>query len=372
MATMGELKCPVCKAALPADKPECPTCGLPKELWPTSPEAGGQPGGLSDELLADLMKGLADLEAPMPGPAPASAPPKGELPPVGAESASRAPGAPRAPPGPSGMKEVEPVVVGPQKDGDGMALSAVLDDVQGMVQLGRRAGFDLAAYSPEVTRAIGLMRSQQSERAHTSLLSLRKRIYDDLGRRFAGRVEEIEVKLARFRTFLRTDQADVHLKAAREALAAGDLAKGQVELRRLEGESGRLESDLGTLGQTLEQVDLLTSEVERMGGDTAQALLYQGKALEAARRGDRGKAEGLLSTASALLLDALAPLMGRELVRMTERIKGQRSQGRDIRALVALVRLITVDLKTRNYSRAVSTLTRLREEIEQPSEAAAS
>ncbi len=249
-----------------------------------------------------------------------------------------------------------------------MPLQAIMDEVSAMIQVGRRAAFDMTSFGPTAARAVGLVRAGASEEARRMLTGLRKRLYEFLAPRFSARVEQLEVKMNRFGTFLRTDQGRLHLERIRTALRKGDFQAAQLELRRLEGETTRLEEELGTLGQTLEQVDLLTAEVERMGGDTTPALLYQGKALDAARLGDRRKAEGLLTTASAMLLDTLAPLMGRELVRLTERLKALRAQGRDIRAAVGLVRQITVDLKTRNYTRAVASLARLREEMSRQEE----
>ncbi len=249
-----------------------------------------------------------------------------------------------------------------------MPLQAIMDEVSAMIQVGRRAAFDMTPFGPTAARAVGLVRAGASEEARRMLTGLRRRLYEFLAPRFSARVEQLEVKMNRFGTFLRTDQGRLHLERTRTALRKGDFQAAQLELRRLEGETTRLEEELGTLGQTLEQVDLLTGEVERMGGDTTPALLYQGKALDAARLGDRRKAEGLLTTASAMLLDTLAPLMGRELVRLTERLKALRAQGRDIRAAVGLVRQITVDLKTRNYTRAVASLARLREEMSRQEE----
>ncbi|MDE1880673.1 MAG: DUF835 domain-containing protein [Euryarchaeota archaeon] len=447
---MATLKCPVCRADLPTDAPECPNCGLPKELWPTSPEAGGGKASSTDDLFGDLMKDLEGMDeegaeerpstpSPVPPvpvrepsssgpsvsprsdatprsapeerpeePAPPtpepSTPTRSPLPPTPPPTRSPAvpPGSSKAP-GPSPPQprpeppveevaaapppvpaegamplpaperhhagHVEAVVVAPQPEDEGMPLQVIMDEVTTMIQVGRRAAFDMTSFGPTAARAVGLVRAGASEEARRMLTGLRKRLYDYLAPRFSGRVEQLEVKLNRYRTFLRTDQASVHLERVREALGTGDFQRAQLELRRLEGETNRLEEELGSLGQTLEQVDLLTAEVERMGGDATSALLYQGKALDAARAGDRRKAEGLLTTASAMLLDTLAPLMGKELIHLTERIKVLRGHGRDIRAAVGLIRQITVDLKTRNYSRGVASLARLREEVARQEEA---
>jgi hypothetical protein len=429
------LKCPVCKTPLPDTGTECPTCGLPRELWPDTTPVPSKKAGL-DDLFGDLMKDLEGLESESPlggASAPSSSAPA--APPVSAGSpsppkdatrelqealrasaAATAPSTPSPPLAPSSPskpsspsvpsvapppvsavptrpltlpstkereedaravelarrpKDLQPVEIAAQSGEEGLPLQAIMDEVSSMIQVGRRAAFDMTSFGPTAARAVGLVRAGASDEARQMLTSLRKRLYDYLSRGFSGRVEELEIRLRRTGTFLRTDQALVHLQRTRESLKVGDFPRAQIELRRLEGETKRLDEELGSLGDTLEQVDLLTGEVERMGGDTTPALLYQGKALDAARLGDRKKAEGLLTTSSAILLDTLAPLMGQELVRLTEQIKGQRAKGRDIRAAVGLIRQITVDLKTRNYTRAVAALARLREEIARGDEATA-
>jgi hypothetical protein len=400
MATSAGVPCPVCKSPLPGEGPECPTCGLPRELWPVPGEGKGG-GGPMDGLFGDLMKELEGLENPAATPAPSgtgdvagktpSAPPSPTAPTAASgddgrtlPAAATAPSTvsptvevekpgeeaslPASPPAAPTVTHrpsyhVEAVEVAPQPSDEGLPLPAMLDEVSGQIQIGKRAGFDMNFFGPLAARAVGLVRAGDAIEARKSLVSLRSDLYQFLARHFAGKVEQLQVKMERMQVFLRVDQAESHVERSRAALKAGDFAKAQVELRRLEGEITRLEEDLGSMGETLEQVDLLTQEVERMGGDSTPALLIQGRAMEAARAGDRKKAEGLLTNASAMLLDTLAPLMGQELVQLTEKLKAQRAKGRDIRAAVQIVRRITVDIKSRNYTQALSALNRLREEI---------
>lgn len=382
MAEERALTCPVCKTQLPTSALECSTCGLPRELWPDPSKKGSGEADL-DELFGGLLKDLDGLDSSGPGGASrderatpaatattghegASPPtPPGAAAPAGPRQEQAPP--PKGAPG-SGEREekveIQPVQVAPLPGAEGLALQALMDEVSGQIQIGKRAGFDVSPFGPTAARAVGLMRAGSTDEARTMLLDLRTRLHDSLASRFSARVESIEMRLQRLRTFLHVEPALHHLEKTREALKRGDFGKAQQELRRLEGETTRLDEELGTLGQTLDQVDLLTQEVERLGGDATQALLLQGKAFDAARAGDRRKAEGLLTTASAMLLDALAPLIGQELVRRSEQVKAQRARGRDIRISVALIRAITMELKTRNYSRAVATLNRLRDEIE--------
>ena len=65
----GERKCPVCDTPVPEEALECPSCGLPKELWPDQPVIETAPAPVAPPPVSTAP---AVAEAPSSGPGPAA------------------------------------------------------------------------------------------------------------------------------------------------------------------------------------------------------------------------------------------------------------------------------------------------------------
>lgn len=243
-------------------------------------------------------------------------------------------------------------------------MEQLTDQVRGLMQVARRSSLDVSPYGPEAVRAVNLERGGDRAAAQALLLELRARLIVFVGTAYEEQAALLERKLTRFAAFTSPANAQTFLEGARAALAKGDFVAAQPQLRRLEGEVGRMEEELGALGGTLGDVDDLVTSVEKLGGDTSGAVALQGRALEAATKGDKRQGEALLVTAAAMLIDTLAPLLANELIRLSKVLQEQRTKGRDVRSAVGLIRQMTLALRSRNYRQGLVILGRLQEDTD--------
>ncbi len=351
MTTPGRVVCPVCQAPLPTEGKVCPTCGLPRELWPGARSPLSSPGG-GDDPYEQWVSALEGLRKPPGAGGYAESDPEEET--------------ERLPPGPAlGEEEVR---VPPLASADGLPLQELVDELSDFLQIGRRAGFNLSAFGPETARLLDSMRSLDPELSREALLTLRDRLYDHLGREFTTRLSSATSQLRTFDPFVRIDGALGYLDPLRDALRSGDLRQAQVTLRRLDGEMGLLESQLGSVGDVLRSLAHLKSSLRSVGGDPDALAGLEAKALEAARTGGRTAAETMLGEEVQRLSELLTDRLVEELHALSVELRELRARGTDVEGAILLARDLTEELRDAQPLRAAQGLPRLREELRQARE----
>jgi hypothetical protein len=337
--------CPVCQAPLPPSGKVCPTCGLPRELWPGARSPIAQAGGEDPyEQWVSALEGLRRQ------------PPSGGF-------EERDPDEGHGPLLPEPSLGEEEVQVPPLAPADGLPLQELVDELSDLLQLGRRAGFNLSSFGPETARLLDAMRSLDPELSREALLSLRERLYTHLGDEFVSRLEDATSQLRTFDPFVRIDGALGYLDPLRDALRSGDLRQAQVTLRRLEGEMGLLEVQLGSVGDLLRSMTQLKSWLRSLGGDPSVVAGLERRAMEAARTGGRTTAETMLGEEAQRLSDLLTERLVEELHELSVELRDLRARGTDVEGAILLARDLTEELREARPLRAAQGLPRLREEL---------
>ncbi len=350
MTASGRFVCPVCQAPLPTEGKVCPTCGLPRELWPGARSPLASPGG--DDPYEQWVNALEGLRRQ---------PAAGGFVETGPEEATE-----RLMPEPTlGEEEIR---VPPLASADGLPLQEIVDELSDFLQIGRRAGFNLSAFGPETARLLDSMRSMDPELSREALLTLRGRLYDHLGNEFANRLTAATSQLRTFDPFVRIDDALGYLDPLRDALRSGDLRQAQVTLRRLDGEMGLLEAQLGSVGELLRSMAHLKSWLRFLGGDPSLVAGLERKALEAARTGGRTAAETMLGEEVQRLGELLTDRLVEELHGLSVELRTLRAKGTDVERAILLARDLTEELRESQPLRAAQGLPRLREELRQARE----
>ena len=343
--------CPICGAPLPEGQVACPSCGLPRDLWPAEGALlEGGPDVRFEEVFKELMARSAGVEADLL----AEAVPGRDLIPSGQGGPAPLPAPKRSASGPSG-------------DPDPGARDALEKRILALLQIGRRSSLDVRRFERRLDelRAGDLRASDPREAGEGLERTLRDFLQTELERR----LEDVARRRGVLQRFLGSPpQPDDDLRKGLARLDRGDLAEAQRSLRRAEGEVARLEETLGPLATLWDRVDRLREEVEGMGGNVATARSLMDEALEGAATRGRSYSEEQLNLALASLLEGVGPLLAKELLRMSRILRGQLARGRDVRPAAALIRQMTRLLQEHSYYRAARLLGKLRAQIhEDPS-----
>ncbi len=335
--------CPVCRSPLPSTGETCPTCGLPRELWPSGHGSAGTAAETGDDWLRSLELLKRDLPSGGFGPEPVSGP---------SEEWSEPTASPE-----------EPVRVPAPVPGHSTPLQELVDQLSDLLQIGRRAGFNLARFGPEVAHLLDTMRSGDPELSRRPLVELRDRLHEEIARRLTERAGGISELLRTFEPFARIDRAQEYRDALKEALSVGDLRQAQVSFRRLEGEIGVLEEQLGGLGEVLRSVDQGKYWLKFLGGDPRPLEGLERRALEAARTGGRTAAETMFLEEAQRLEELLSHRVVDEMLELSQELRALKEDGREVHSAGLIARELTQELKVGRPVKAAQGLPRLKEEI---------
>ena len=339
--------CPACGVEVPIDSRDCPSCHLATGLFDAVREAAGSTGATDPafvQTVAELLRSV-DLEGtPEPMPAPLlrpSASGRGptvlELPKLDSALAPE----PLAPL--TGLPPLPPTSRG----------EPLRQRAREYVRLGRRLGLDLTSIAARVQAA----EVAQDDRALEAAV---RELFVNLA---SALTVEFEQELARrneIGQLVPTPSADVELNAIRGSIEAGDLVGADRRLAHVQDELARLEDVWATGRILIASCDMLAETARELGADPEPALGPVREGRHALGAGHRELAERLLARGALALWAIAEPRFFDELKRLRNRLLELRDGGTELAPALAELRIVSTELRRRNFVGTISAYRQLR------------
>jgi hypothetical protein len=346
--------CPACGVDA-GDDATCPRCHLSVELFPAVLEAAGAEDTSDPTYLRTIGELLSTVQLDKAPPAVAE-PARGLLSPPSPErelGEVTGPVPQLAHAAPPMRPELELPAV-PAETDEMPEVRRRLDDY---FQLGRRLSLDFADFRGRASAAVLVADID-------SLEILAREMFVHLSSSIA---EEYEVLLARrneIAPLVATSSVDVELASVRRAIGVGDLLGAQRRLSLVRDQLGKLQHQWEVGRILVAEGELMAATIRDLGGNPTPALgpLEEGRKLFA--EGRRADAEKVLARAAVALWTLLEPRLMTDLKRLRDRMVEERAAGLDIEPAVAQLRVISSELRQRNFVGTIVAYRRMRSEVE--------
>lgn len=342
------LACPACGLETPDGSTECPRCHLATGLFDAVKEAAGDAPNADPKYLQTIGEILTQLGDSAPTTPPATDGPGRVMFPL----RFPAPAPPGAVTTGTPVATPRPVSTLPALPAAG-AVPMLLRQVNDYLQLGRRQGLNLTAFT-ERTRAALLAQDR------VTLEALSRDLFVHLAATLTDEYEGAVMRRNELAGLTSTSTPDVELEGCRASLALGDLSGAQRRLRHVEESLSELEEQWAAAQILVTESDLLAATIRELGGDPRPALgpLVEGR--RRAREGDRAGAEPVLARATLALWSILNPMFQRELAGIKDQLLKQHAAGEKVAIAVQSLRQLADDLRHRNFASAVLTYRQLK------------
>jgi hypothetical protein len=346
--------CPACGVDT-GDGQLCPRCHLSTELFPAVLEAAG-PGGATDPAYLRTIGELLSTVALDKPPGEIAAPARGLLSPPSLREAL-----PAGVPAPPRLAHADPPMADavdlPQIPAETDQLPEVKQRLDDYFRLGRRLSLDFTDFQ---TRASAAVLAADID----SLEVLAREMFVHLS---SSVVEEYELLLARrneIAPLVSTASADVELASVRRAIGVGDLPGAQRRLTLVRDELGKLQQQWEVGRILVAEGELMANTIRELGGDPSPAAgpLEEGRKLFA--EGHRADAERVLARAAVALWTLLEPRLMTDLKRLRDRMIEVRAAGLDIEPAVRELRVISNELRQRNFVGTIVAYRHMKAEVE--------
>ncbi|HTT17173.1 MAG TPA: hypothetical protein VMH49_07465 [Thermoplasmata archaeon] len=339
--------CPACGADVPASLAECPGCKLSTSLFEAVRDAAGRTSDTDPAYLAtvaELIRSIDLTGAPEPAPPPLLRPsPVGKGPAVLDLPRSE----PELHPEPLASLATLPQL--PPPDGG----DAVRQRAQEYLRLGRRLGLDLAALATRVSAA----EVSGDDRALDAVL---RELFVNVASALAVAFEEQLTRRREIGQLVPTPSADVELNAIRGSIEAGDLVGADRRLAHVQDELARLEDVWATGRILIASCDMLAETARELGADPEPALGPVREGRHALGAGHRELAERLLARGALALWAIAEPRFFDELKRLRNRLLELRDGGTELAPALAELRIVSTELRRRNFVGTISAYRQLR------------
>lgn len=341
-------QCPVCGEENPPSASNCRSCQLAVSLFEPVREAAGSS---SDDT--DYARTIAEILAVV-----GTEPELGE--PSGAPAGSTAMLTTQArfpaltsPSAPAPVERSPLLAPALPTLPAGSGLSVARQQIEELLQVGRREGLDLQDADARMLSAL-----KAEDRA--ALDEIRRLLFVQVS---AAVAEDFETQMARrneLSPLVATPAIDSGLAESRTSFTAGDLAGAVRRLRQVSDGLSSLEEEWATCQILTTEADLMSETLRELGEDPGPALGPLGEARRLARAGDSARAETVLAGANRALWGLLVPQLNRSLQAIRVQLRDRPTSEEEIEPVVRELRQLAALIRRKNFGAAVASYRRLR------------
>jgi hypothetical protein len=385
-------KCPVCDSIVPAEANECPSCGLPRDIWPdvapetvvpvTPLQVANPPPAKKDvpeDKLTTPTTPKTEVMAPSRGPTPEVTHPKAEVskpkaevtspstkPPVEKVPEKTAPQPPPRIVSPPQREIRKPLPFAPEKlepsrthvikpTGTGAAFEGVTDEIRVLMEVATKYSIDVGTASQTLTRATQLLRLQEGERARSLATAAIEQLRTAIAEASQTRIDEMKRTVERLGQFAPSSVTG-KMALLDVSLVRGDFDRLLPDIDVIMKELDSFEKGLGVIGRLIKTIGALEEGIETLGGKPSAMSSFIEKAYDAYSKGQTKDAEAILGIALGEVAEALSPLMIQQLSKISARLKDLHDKGKEVRDLAVMIKQAAFSLRSRNLMQVLTLL----------------